>query len=242
MNKIRLTESTLRQMVKESVSKVLKEDLRVRDVYQSNRPKKGSIKREYAKYEDVRDTVLDLKQSLRHVEDLLFDIYSKSGRRISADYAEKLHGNIVALQKAFSDDSPLMTSFANQKFNPWKAQGYGRNTTYSPIGGNKNINGKGQVVLYNPITKRMEGFTNPKAIKVMKQMFDIYDPDNEDESWYVDGDALAHPDGGAYVRKSDLDNGSVNNPIEALRSLVRDEEGEPDDWYERNEHGDFDTY
>jgi hypothetical protein len=76
----------------------------------------------------------------------------------------------------------------------------------------------------------------------MKQMFDIYDPDNEDESWYVDGDALTHYEGCAYVRKSELDDGSINNPIEELRSLVRDEKGEPDDWYERNEHGDFDTY
>ena len=243
--RIKLTESDLKNIINESVKKVLKED--IYDIYHINRPKKGNKNKEDfgERFRHIRETISDLKDSLGVIRNFLGDVfyYAKQtyNPRISEDYIRGLRNTVNELEKAFSKDSPLMTSITNQVFNTWKKQKNDRKKIYSPLNGHKNINEKGQVTLYNPITKRVEGFTNQKAINVMKQMFNEPDDDYR-RSWYVDGNMLAHSHGGVSVKKDELDDGSIYRPIDALALLVRDEKGEPEDWYERNEHGDFDTY
>ena len=244
--RIKLTESDLKNIINESVKKVLKED--ISDIYRINRPKKGNKNKEDfgKRFRHIRETISDLKDSLGVIRGFLNEVFYFTKQtynpRISEDYIRSLRNTVNELEKAFSEDSPLMTSITNQEFNTWKKSPYNsRKKTYSPFNGDKNINEKGQVTLYNPITKRVEGFTNQKAINVMKQMFN--EPDDDRRSWYVEGNMLVHDHGGVSVKKDELEDGSIYRPMDALALLVRDEkEVEPEDWYERNEHGDFDTY
>ena len=171
---IRLTESDLHRMIKESVKDIIQQNQK----YDRNVIGKSEDERENRAKWDERE-IYDYR-STEEIQNALYDmkeiVYSMYGNpRLSNDFLQNISNKISELQKLFSDKSPLMDAQANQHFNKWTKKkadkGYRYKSQYLPSKGFKENNKNGAISLINPLTGKKEGFTQSKALKVLRDMY-----------------------------------------------------------------------
>jgi len=229
---IRLTESDLHRVIMESVNRIIKEDLDG----EHNRKDSRFLRQGWYGYNGNNG----VKQAFDTIRQYIESNYSfwKTNPRIDQKYVTSIFTKLKDLEKMIDPDSPLATAAINQTANPWSNNG-------KPSYGFKPTNEKGQIMAFNPLTRKMEPTNNRRAINLLRQMYKAYEQNPEqfeNDGWYVDDYGLCHADGGVSVSRKELESGRIDKPVDKLIALTRDMQQEPTDWYELNDKGYFDQF
>lgn len=113
---IRLRESDIHRIVKESMNRIIKEDL------------DGNLMHKDLRF--VRDQWYDrggygAKKALQTLRDYIYHLYGDKAEnpRINRNYVNSLFSKIDDLEKAINPDSDLATAAANQRLNSYSNKG-----------------------------------------------------------------------------------------------------------------------
>ena len=219
-NRVRLSETQLHRVIKESVNKILNEN-----TFGTENNKTYAKKLNRTSLKQYFQALNAVRQGLNQIKDMA----DYRNPRINQEYWRKWNDRLSAIEEEINDLALSMSSnFDNQ------------NTNYVP--GNRKTSARdGQDELnaniFNPYTQKYETMNVTKAAMIMNKLFKETDENLENMGGYRD----KYGDIGFGLNSCDMDYVKSYGPVRALEYITADV-SEPEDWYERNEHGDFDNY
>lgn len=156
-----------------------------------------------------------------------------TNNRINSNIKEEIRNSITVIMKYLGDNnSPILEAMSNQFYesgNQIHAVNFDGRNYNSAVGNSTNTGQVNTGVAYNPLTRKMETMNMQQAYNLVKKLIAQAKEEGYDD--LCNGDAIGVP----------IDWASKADPFEVLdKCKANDDYHEPEDWYERNEHGDFD--
>lgn len=122
-NTIRLNESTLNRIIKESVKKTVNEVSQTGYNAIKSAAKRAE-KNRYSGMDFFGDTLSEVNERIGMIQKLILDLIYNIGKlgrnpRISKDYIDSAQGTLQKLFDDFKEDGPIADAIINQKVNKW---------------------------------------------------------------------------------------------------------------------------